>query len=110
MNTKLAESLAEAVVSLPREDYTLFQQAFTNKIIKKTSGIVGGRACIRNTRIAVWVLISLMQQGVDDASLLRKYPGLSLIDLAAARLYYASFEAEIEENISSHKRENGWDD
>lgn len=110
MNTKLAESLAEAVVALPHEDYTLFQQALSAKLVKKTPGVVGGRACIRNTRIAVWVLISLMKEGADDATLLSKYPGLSLIDLAAARLYYASYRAEIDETISSHHQEDGFID
>ena len=110
MNMKLAESLAEAVVALQEEDYTLFQQALTDRMVKKTSGVVGGHACIRNTRIAVWILISLMHQGVDDTALLRKFPGLSLIDLAAARIYYASFKAEIDETIASHHQENGWDD
>lgn len=109
MNTKLAESLADAVVALPQEDYTLFQQALTDRMVKKTPGVVSGHACIRNTRIAVWILISLMHQGVDDAALLRKYPGLSLIDLSAARIYYISFKSEIDETIASHHRENEWD-
>ena len=106
---KLAESLAEAVVALPHEDYTLFQQALTVRLVKKTPGVVGSHACIRNTRIAVWVLISLMQVGADDAKLLSKYPGLSLIDLAA-RLYYASYRAEIDEAIAIHHQENRWID
>lgn len=110
MNTKLAESLAEAVVALRKEDYALFQEALTDKMVKKTPGIVGGHACVRNTRIAVWILISLMNQGTDDAILLQKFPGLSLIDLAAARIYYTNFKAEIDETINSHHRENGWDD
>jgi len=110
MNMKLAESLAEAVVALQEEEYTLFQQALTDRMVKKTPGVVGGHACIRNTRIAVWILISLMHQGVDDAALLRKFPGLSLIDLAAARSYYVSFRAEIDKIIDSHHREDGWND
>lgn len=33
------------------------------EIIRKTSGVCGGYACVRNTRIPVWTLVSLRQQG-----------------------------------------------
>ena len=76
MNLQLAESLANAVVALPTEDYALFQNALISNMIRKTPGLAGGSACIRNTRIAVWTLISLMNQGADDQELLRNFPGL----------------------------------
>lgn len=104
MSTKFAESLAEAVVALPKEDYDLFQEALTNKLIRKTPGVVGGVACIRNTRVAVWLLISLINQGMDDAALLRDYPGLTRFDLLAMRAYYQANKTEIDEEIiEQHK-------
>lgn len=110
MTMKREELLAEEVVALPAEGYALFLKAITDRMIRKTPGVVGGHARIRNTRIAVWILISLMHQGVDDVTLLRKYPGLSLLDLSAARSYYASSKSEIDQTIDSHHQEDGWDD
>jgi hypothetical protein len=61
MNTQLANSLAEAVSALSLEDFQAFQTALLSHMVKKTPGVAGGYACIRNTRIAVWTLISLSQ-------------------------------------------------
>ena len=49
---------------------------------------MGGAACIRQTRISVWILVSLSQQGVDEAELMEDYPNLTLLDLWAAQTYY----------------------
>jgi len=110
MNLQLVESLANAVIALETEDYTLFQDALIAKMVRKTPGVAGGVACIRNTRIAVWTLISLMKQGADDQELLRNFPGLNLFDLVAVRSYYASLKEEIDAEIESNHREDGWDD
>jgi uncharacterized protein (DUF433 family) len=110
MNTQLVESLADAIVALPTEDYALFQQSLIDKMVKKTPGVAGGVACIRNTRIAVWTLISLMNQGLDDQDLLRNFPGLNFFDLVAVRSYYKNSKQEIDEAIDSHHQEDGWDD
>ena len=53
MNTKLVESLADVVTSLSADDYALFQETLTDRMIRKTPGVAGGYACIRNTRIVV---------------------------------------------------------
>jgi uncharacterized protein (DUF433 family) len=55
---------------------------------------------IRSTRIAVWTLISLQHQGVDDDELLHNFPGLTPFDLSAARAYYASQPEEINSAIA----------
>lgn len=47
-------------------------------LIRKTAGVCGGEACIRNTRIPVWVLVSLKRQGIQNSDLLRNYPDLNL--------------------------------
>ena len=46
----------------------------SDKVIQRTPGISGGQACIRNTRIPVWTLVSLLQQGATEQELLRNYP------------------------------------
>ncbi|WP_204137124.1 DUF433 domain-containing protein [Halomicronema sp. CCY15110] len=105
MNTKLVESLVEAVQSLPPEDYALFQTTLSDRLVRKTPGVAGGHACIRSTRIAVWTLISLQQQGADDAELLHNFPGLTPLDLVATRAYYVGHAEEIDNLIASHPAE-----
>ncbi|MCU0542788.1 MAG: DUF433 domain-containing protein [Oscillatoriaceae cyanobacterium Prado104] len=34
--------------------------------IQKTPGVMGGEACIRQTRIPVWLLVSYRRQGASD--------------------------------------------
>ncbi len=72
-----------------------------DKIIQKTPGICGGHARIRNTRIPVWTLVSLRQQGATEQELLRNYPSLTSDDLAAVWEYYYNHKSEIERIIIS---------
>jgi uncharacterized protein (DUF433 family) len=109
MNTKLVESLVQVIESLPPEDYTLFQNTLMDRMVQKTPGVAGGHACIRSTRIAVWTLISLSQQGMDEAALVRNFPGLTPLDLLMAQAYYHAHQAEIDALIASHHSEEEWD-
>jgi uncharacterized protein (DUF433 family) len=52
--------------------------------ISKTPGIQGGAACIKETRIPVWVLVNYKRLGETEAELLEDYPSLTTDDLAAA--------------------------
>ncbi len=105
MNSQLAASLATAVSALPFEDFQVFQEVLLGNMVKTTSGLAGGHACIRNTRIAVWTLISLAQQGMSEAALLNNFPGLTPLDLLAARIYYQTHSVEIDALIASHHSE-----
>jgi uncharacterized protein (DUF433 family) len=67
--------------------------------IQKTPGVCGGDACIRTTRIPVWLLVGYRKDGLSDAELLEAYPSLTLADLSAAWWYYAENRAEIEQAI-----------
>ncbi len=109
MNTQLAISLAEAVSALLPEDLKVFQEALLGSMIKKTPGVSGGYACIRNTRITVWALISLANQGAADEELLMDFPGLTTFDLWVAQAYYQLNQAEIDELIAAHHTEDDWD-
>ncbi|TAF52014.1 MAG: DUF433 domain-containing protein [Oscillatoriales cyanobacterium] len=102
MNVRLVESLVEAIASLPEDEYTLFQVALVTKMVRKTPGVAGGHACIRNTRIAVWTLISFALQGANDTELALHFPGLTQFDFVAARSYYEANRAEIDAAIASH--------
>lgn len=42
--------------------------------IEKTPGVCGGSACIRQTRIPVWLLTEARQTGYSEADLLTQYP------------------------------------
>ena len=109
MNTQLVESLADAIAALPTEDYALFEDALMAKMVRKTPGVSGGYACIRDTRIPVWTLISLTNQGADDEELLTDFPGLTSFDLFVARKYYQFNRDEINNLIASHNQEDDWD-
>ena len=78
-------------------------------MVQKTPGVAGGHACIRQTRIAVWTLISFIQQGLTESDLIRNFPGLTPLDLLAARIYYQTHQQEIDDLITSHHSEEDWD-
>jgi len=63
--------------------------------IEKTPGVMGGDACIRQTRIPVWLLVSLRHQGASEAYLLEDYPTLMAADLVNAWQYAEAFPDEI---------------
>lgn len=67
--------------------------------IRKTPGVCGGDACIRNTRIPVWLLVEWRRLGLDDQEILTQYPGLAAEDLAGAWEYVRGHREEIEEAI-----------
>lgn len=68
--------------------------------IEKTPGVMGGDACIRQTRIPVWLLVSLRHQGATEAYLLEDYPTLTAADLVNAWLYADTHSEEIEAAIA----------
>ena len=83
-------------------------------IIQKTPGVSGGHACVRNTRIPVWTLVSLRHEssirpelrsgtapavGATEQELLSNYPGLTLEDLTAVWGYYYNYKSEIDSTI-----------
>lgn len=105
MNARLVESLAEAIAALPNEDYALFTGALAERMVRKTPGVAGGYACIRDTRIAVWTLISFMRQGADDTELAAHFPGLTRLDFVIARAYYETHSDEIDGAIADHETE-----
>lgn len=100
MNTQLVESLVRVVESLSEEESALLLSRLQSKAVRKTEGVCGGHARIRNTRIPIWTLVSFRQQGADDNELLHNYPGLNQFDLNAAWAYYVAHPAKIDSVIS----------
>jgi uncharacterized protein (DUF433 family) len=64
--------------------------------ITKTVGVCGGDACIANTRLPVWLFVSLRRQGTTDAEFLEFYPYLSAADLVNVWAYADAHPDEIE--------------
>ncbi len=71
--------------------------------IEKTEGVCGGAACIRQTRIPVWVLANARRQGVSEVELLLNYPSLTAKDLANAWDYVSFHTEEIEKDIAENE-------
>jgi uncharacterized protein (DUF433 family) len=53
-------------------------------------GKMGGRACIRGTRVTVGMVVSLVAGGASPAEILKDYPYLEVEDIRQA-LWYAAW-------------------
>ena len=66
---------------------------------------MGGEACIRQTRIPVWLLISYRRQGASDAHILEGHPDdSSAVDLVNAFAYAEAHVDEIDRAILRTRR------
>lgn len=63
----------------------------------------GGDACVRDTRIPVWVLVNYRRLGGSDADLLADYPSLTATDLNTAWAYSHANRNEIESAIRENE-------
>ncbi len=77
--------------------------AVTASWISKKPDRCGGDACIRETRIPVWVLVNYRRLGASDADILQAYPGLTAADLEAAGEYAAENREEIDRAIRENE-------
>ena len=72
--------------------------------IRKSAGVVGGEARIRDTRIPVWSLVQLQQQGAGDGEIKVAFEEqLSDGDLSAAWDYYKNNKQEIDDAIECNE-------
>lgn len=55
--------------------------------------VMGGKPCIRGTRVTVGTILGLLANGHDEEEILEAYPYLELEDIRAA-LSYASWRLE----------------
>ncbi len=70
--------------------------------IRHTPGVCGGEACIRMTRIAVWMLEEARRACASEADLLADYPVLTHEDLETAWQYVSTHREEIENAIRAN--------
>lgn len=78
-------------------------------LIQKTPDVCGGDACIRKTRIMVWLLVSMKKRDKTDEEFFYDYPDLTSEDLAAAWEYYRLHPQEIEDAITANDGEHDED-
>jgi len=98
------ESSADLVVRLrDRLLFIDFKQGEGVEVVRSTPEVMGGDACIRNTRIAVWTLVDYKQQGLSDTQLLEAFPGLNAADLIAAWDFYAAHTQEVDAQKRRHE-------
>jgi uncharacterized protein (DUF433 family) len=67
--------------------------------INKNPNLMGGEACLRDTRIPVWLLVSYLRMGVSEAKILDNYPTLTATDLVNAWSYASANPDEIDRAI-----------
>jgi len=109
----LTERIFREIESVPEPvqaevlDFILFVKARNGSAeaapaIRRTPGVCGGAACIRMTRIAVWMLEESRRSGVSETDLLSDYPDLDEEDLSAAWKYVCEHQEEIETAIAAN--------
>ncbi|BAZ10190.1 hypothetical protein NIES4071_20040 [Calothrix sp. NIES-4071] len=102
--TELKSQLLSLTPAEKAEVIQILSQSLANtwQGINKTPGVMGGDACIRQTRIPVWLLVSYRRLGLSEAKILDNYPTLSAVDLANAWSYAQIHANEIEAAITKH--------
>ncbi len=73
--------------------------------ITKTFNVMGGDAVIANTRLPVWLFVSLRRQGANDAELLDAYPQLTAADLVNIWAYADAYPDEIETALKEQEED-----
>lgn len=71
--------------------------------IAKVEGVCGGSACIKGTRIPVWLIEAYRRSGIRDVQALQLWPSLVLSDLEAAYEYARTNRAEIDRDIEENR-------
>ena len=102
--------LEQHLAALTRAEKARLLQALVRDLgdsfpgIDSRSDVCGSEPCIVRTRIPVWVLWRLRQQGDSEADILRSSPTISAEDLANAWRYARAHLAEIEAQINANEQ------
>lgn len=73
--------------------------------ITKTPGVCGGRACVANTRIPVWLIWGFVRMQLRDDAILDSYPTLQQHHLDAARAYCRLHLEEILQDLMDNQED-----
>jgi len=63
--------------------------------ISSNPDIMHGKPCIKGTRIPVYLIVSLIAEGISIKNVIKDYPSLTADDIKAA-IYYAAKLCEYE--------------
>jgi uncharacterized protein (DUF433 family) len=77
--------------------------ATTNSWVTKKPDRQGGDACVRDTRVPVWVLAGYRRVGLSNPDILKAYPSLTSSDLEAAWAYVAANSEEIDQALRENE-------
>ena len=72
--------------------------------VVKTPGVLGGRARVAGTRIAVSHVVALVKAGFTVEDVLREYPGLTREQVEEALRYYEEHRGEIDAELEDEER------
>jgi len=73
--------------------------AVETTFIQKTPNVCGGKARIRDTRIAVWGVVMDRRLGLSDPEILQSMPTLTQADIDACWEYFRNHPIEIERSV-----------
>ena len=108
-SVEVLEQTEKAIAGLSEADRRRLFKKFaldSDQGIEKNEGVMGGVACIRQTRIPVWLLYRTRQLGLSESDLLKSYPGLTAEDLVNASNYAELNLEEIELQIAANERDD----
>jgi uncharacterized protein (DUF433 family) len=105
--------LQDQLLSLPSSQKTEIIQMLVHSLeldgtwlgISKTPGVMGGEACIRESRIPVWLMVSYRRMGSSEAEILENYPTLMAQDLVNAWRYAEQYAEEIDRAIARQEED-----
>ena len=75
----------------------------TSSWVSKKPDRCGGDACVRDSRIPVWVLVNYRRLGATDTEILNAYPTLTPSDLEVAFEYAEGRREEIDQAIRENE-------
>src|SRR3954469_2300662 len=73
--------------------------------IVRRPGVCGGSPIIRNTRLAVWLIVGLWKAGDTPEEIAEAYPHIRLAQVYDALSYYFDHQPEIEQEIEDNRIE-----
>ncbi len=77
-----------------------------NRYVHEVPGVCGGYPVIRNTRIAVSLIVEFSREGVTVEQMAKWYPHITPEAIRGALDYYAQYPERVDEDIE--RQEQAW--
>jgi uncharacterized protein (DUF433 family) len=82
----------------PEPSHRVGQERMT--VVRRTPGVCAAPACIGDSGVPVWIIVTMSEAGACVAEMLAVYPQLTPADCAAALNYALLHRAEIDADIA----------